>query len=133
MTRPLSVQDLINSMAPEDPQDRSSEAALFDRLSRQEKVASEEAVDTYETMSLEDLVSLAKDRFGGEHEKVAGEFEKTAEMEKLAFGAQIAAHSFWQELELIKLANEKGLCRFCKEEAVMDGFTIGVNCAGEQE
>ncbi len=66
-----------------------------------------------------------------EEEPVA-ELDKTAE-ERAIFGAQVAAHAFMQEIELIKQANVLGLCRFCKEAEVIEGQSSCTSCTQEGE
>jgi hypothetical protein len=142
---------------------RSAEASLVARLSGygREKVASEmPAADDYDNLSLEELTQLAKDRLSGSakvaedvveetevetavdealeategtpDEEEVDDLDKTA-AEKAAFGAQVAAHAFMQEIELIKQANALGLCRFCKEAEVLDGQSFCTSCGTEAE
>ena len=127
---------------------------------REKTAAAETQEDNYDSLSLEELTQLASQRVGttevveevdttekkaeesdevveaeGTSEEVTeeesvSELDKTAE-ERAVFGAQVAAHAFMQEIELIKQANELGLCRFCKEAEVIEGQSSCTSCTQE--
>ena len=97
-----------------------------------EEVEETEEVEATTEVAIEDVVDVAKEASEEVAEEDVSELDKTA-AERAVFGAQVAAHAFMQEIELIKQANTLGLCRFCKEAEVTDGQSSCTSCTQEGE
>lgn len=134
---PQTVEDLLSSLRPR-ATERTTSAALLDHLTRSTREPVKTAVDRgdgLENLSLDQLIEEAK-KIGQPAAGaapaapvVAADPTKVAAEQKDKVLGEVAAHAFWQELGLIKQANEQGVCRFCKAQPATAGTSICAECA----
>jgi hypothetical protein len=107
--------------------EKTAEEHLIDALRNRDQTVEE---NVFDGMSTEELIKIAEELQGGslqvEPEEDPSLLEKTAaEM----LGGQVMAHSFTDELHLIKTAMINGLCRVCKESPMdIEGSSVCSGC-----